>query len=396
MNSDNRIVLIDALRGFALLGIALIHSVEHFDFFHKPLVNVCFSERVDNILTNTVIFLISGKAYSIFALMFGFSFFIMMNGKEKNGIDFRWNFLWRLTILLCFGFINSLIYKGDILHIYALLGVLLIFLYNTRTNILIWVSVLLAIQIPTLYNLFVSFVYPEFEYVKNFGTGLWQEADKTYATGNFFEVVSFNLWKGRSAVWGWTYYNGRYLQLIALFIIGLILGRKRFFEETIKYKKNLPKTFIISSLTVIFFFVLSEYVIHLDYSNTQKMLLKTLIDSYSDIAFTTAIISSFILIYLRLKELIFFNLLATYGKISLTNYIMQIIIGVIFFYGFGFGMYRYMGATWSLIFVISIFSFQVLISKIWTQYFYYGPLEWLWRALTFLDFSIKFKKIREL
>jgi len=68
------------------------------------------------------------------------------------------------------------------------------------------------------------------------------------------------------------------------------------------------------------------------------------------------------------------------------------LFGVILFYGFGFGMFKYMGAAWSLIAGAVFFIIQVQISKYWLKKYYYGPLEWLWRAFTFMDFKLKFKR----
>ena len=99
MRKGERILIVDILRGFALLLIVLIHYVEHFDFFAPPETSFLFSNETDSRVMQLVLMLISGKAYSIFALLFGISFFIQMDRKEQEGIDFRGTFLWRLTVL---------------------------------------------------------------------------------------------------------------------------------------------------------------------------------------------------------------------------------------------------------------------------------------------------------
>jgi uncharacterized protein len=78
---------------------------------------------------------------------------------------------------------------------------------------------------------------------------------------------------------------------------------------------------------------------------------------------------------------------------SLTNYVSQAIVGVILFYGFGVGLYYYLGAIWSLFAGLIFFILQLVISNYWMKHYYYGPLEWLWRALTFMNFNLKFKRI---
>jgi len=392
MNSNNRIVLVDFLRGFALIGIVLIHCVEHFDFFCNPQTNFLFSPTTDKTIMGLVFLFISGKAYSIFALMFGFSFFIQMNRQENKGIDFRWRFLWRLTILLTLGFIHSLVYKGDILHIYALLGFMLVALYKVNTRLLIAAVVLLALQIPLLYNLVLSFINPDFKYIKSFGEGLYLEANKVYASGSFIDVMKFNLWKGRMDVWAWTYYNGRYLQLMALFIVGLLVGRKQYFEQIAKYKSNVFKLLLLVVVIVTGLLIAKNGVLSAKYTGTQKMLFETIFNSYLSLAYTAGIILIFIQVYLKFSSKTWVGYLANYGRMSLTNYITQAVLGVVFFYGFGFAMYRYLGSTWSLLYAFLFLSLQIIACKYWLSKFKYGPLEWFWRACTYLDFGIKIRK----
>jgi uncharacterized protein len=127
-------------------------------------------------------------------------------------------------------------------------------------------------------------------------------------------------------------------------------------------------------------------------TKAQEKLLKILLKSYTDLAMTTVILSSFVVLHQKRLIDSAVQHLSYVGKLSLSNYICQAAVGVLFFYGFGVGMYKYMGATWSLMYGVLFFTFQVYLSKIWIKRYYYGPFEWLWRALTFFDFDIKFKK----
>jgi len=392
MEKQDRILIVDALRGFALLGIILIHFVEHFELFKETEVNYFFSLETDQWVMETIMYLISGKAYSIFALMFGFSLFIQIDRKEKQGIDFRAQFAWRLVLLLMIGFIHSLVYRGDILHIYALLGLPLVFLYKANSKVLLVLLLLLAIQIPILYQLILSFLDPSYTYVQDWGGNTFSESNSIFASGSFLDVVKINFWKGRYFVWAWTYYTGRSVQLVALFIIGLLLGRKGYFENLALYKSQIKMLLTGSVFLIVVLHFISVGIAGSELTELQKELASTLFTSYANLAYTSTIVLLFILAYLTFHKLRVFGSFAIYGKMSLTNYVSQAIFGVIFFYGFGFGMYKYMGATWSLICGILFFALQVVISKVWIKKFHYGPLEWLWRALTYMDFSIHFRK----
>jgi len=386
-----RIVIVDALRGIALLLIVLIHYVEHCELFKLPEVNFLFSNAFDVKVMEMIFLLISGKAYSIFALLFGLSFYIQMHNKEADGINYSAKFFWRMIILLAIGFIHSLFYRGDILHIYALLAIPIIPLYKAKTKYLWLIVILLLIQIPFIYYLTQTFINPDYEYVRPL-RGYFAIGNDIYATGTLADVISYNFWKGRITAWAWTFNNGRYLQLIALFIIGIILGRKQIFGQADKYKKGFRITFLLSLAAFVVLSLINKGFLNSGFTELQKQFIDTLITSFINLAITSAIVCLTVLIYLRYKQTFIFTLFSAYGKMSLSNYVAQALFGVVFFYGFGLAMYRYLGSAWSLLLGVIVFFTQAYISIYWHKNYYYGPLEWLWRCLTNLNFGIKFKR----
>src|SRR5476649_1656578 len=106
--TNSRLDVIDALRGFAIVSIMLLHNIEHFDFYFFPAGLPAWLKIVDSQIWDTLFFLFGGKSYAIFALLFGLTFFLQFDGREKRGEDFRPRFAWRLVLLLLFGMINSL------------------------------------------------------------------------------------------------------------------------------------------------------------------------------------------------------------------------------------------------------------------------------------------------
>ena len=130
----------------------------------------------------------------------------------------------------------------------------------------------------------------------------------------------------------------------------------------------------------------------LNTSDTKSTLLSKLLSSYRNFFQTIAWIALFIIVYINFMSQTKQSLLSTYGKMSLTNYVSQAFVGVVFFYGWGFGMYKHFGQTQSFIYGIVFFVMQLYISKYWAKKFYYGPFEWFWRALTYWDFKLKFKR----
>ena len=166
-----RIEIIDALRGFALMGILILHSMERFELYIHPDADSPVLAWFDEKLQSIVWFLFAGKTYAFFSLLFGLSFFIQMKNQQERGIDFRGRFLWRMVLLYALGYINGLMYLGESFAVYALLGMLLVPLFRVKDKWLIFLSLFLIFQIPYLglfvYNLLSPdnpfILFPEYE-----------------------------------------------------------------------------------------------------------------------------------------------------------------------------------------------------------------------------------------
>ena len=389
-----RIEVVDALRGLALVLIVLIHCVEHFEFFKRPEKFFLFTEAMDKAVMGWVFYLISGKAYSIFALLFGLSFYIQLKRGEQRGEHFRLRFMWRLTILFAMGIINSFLYRGDILHMYALFGLPLVLLWRVPTKWLVVLATLLFLQLPIVWHTWQAFTQEGFTYAKNFGYGgtLNAPAREAYASSNILDVFRYNTWNGRIVVWGWTYDNGRYMQLIAYFIVGLVLGRVAFFEKLAAWRKGIALTLLGAIAMYITFQLLLKYLPNSEWGRWPRYFVVTLMKSWFSLASTVGTVCAVLLLYQFAGHWGIFRWLANFGRMSLSNYIIQSVIGTAFFYGFGLAMYRYMGSTWSLIYGVVFVVAQIMFSCWWMRHFRYGPFEWFWRVLTQMDLRIPMKR----
>ena len=127
--TTDRIAVIDALRGFALMGLFLVHSIELFELY--------WQNPVDSKVHDIIFFLFAGKAYAIFAMLFGISFFIIMDKQAQKGVDFRLRFAWRLALLFGMGTLNSMVYSGEVLQVLAGYGFFLILAYRIPNKWLI-------------------------------------------------------------------------------------------------------------------------------------------------------------------------------------------------------------------------------------------------------------------
>lgn len=157
-SSGGRITVIDALRGFSLIGICLIHAMQHFGAMGTMAPQAMFpwEGTLDEIFRWFINYLVFGKFFIIFSCLFGLSFFIQMDRAAQKGVDLRPRFLWRLVLLLVIGFVHGLLVRVDILLVYALLGFVLVLMYKWPTKLLVGITLFLflggASLIPVAYK----------------------------------------------------------------------------------------------------------------------------------------------------------------------------------------------------------------------------------------------------
>lgn len=130
-NKNPRIEVVDALRGFAVMAILLVHNLEHFIFPVYPTNSPGWLHVLDQGVFNGVFTLFAGKAYAIFALLFGFTFYIQSYNQKKQGKDFGYRFIWRLVLLAGFATLNAAFSRPGMFYCCLLLSDLSCFLHAT-------------------------------------------------------------------------------------------------------------------------------------------------------------------------------------------------------------------------------------------------------------------------
>ena len=385
-----RINSIDALRGFALIGIMLLHCMERFDLTLAPVVESPFWQAIDTAVYDSLYFLFSGKSYAMFSLLFGLSFFMQMESQAAKGVDFRGRFLWRLALLFLFGYINGLVYMGEFFMVYAVLGVFLIPLYKVPTRWLLVLCVLLFLQIPAV----ISFVSLLSDNVANEPTAaaaymdrLFERAADVFINGSLMDVLSFNTFDGQSAKCLWVFNNFRYLQLLGLFIAGMLIGRRlggihKSEEKMVKYSRLfLPYCLAFWAVFYAVAFLLPVWGV----DGFALRVGQTLFKTYGNLGQMMVYFCGFTLLYYRYKGQKVLDRIAPVGRMSVTNYMAQSIVGVSFFYGFGGNFAVEFNYLQSFLLGAAFCVIQIAYSNWWIKRFYYGPMEWLWRSLTWFQ-----------
>lgn len=359
-STSQRIELLDVLRGIVLFGILIIHSYNDFRsilyLYGDPENQNDTFFLVKFVMNN----LFSNLLYTVFSFLFGLSVAIQLKNASSKGQSFSVRFLWRLTILLVIGFIHSIWFQRDILQLYALLGMMLLIFRGVRNNILVLAGIFL-----TLAGLSMSLFHSEIaEDVNNLGE--WSRDLVIMRTIGLSKIDYLIL-------------SGRLFVIFSLFVWGLYAGKKEIFNRT---KKN--KDFFTMLLFISFGLTLFMGIIHYACKNS-NLEAPDLINALSA-AKRLAQSAFYVSLFVKLYELKVFKrigeLFVPVGKMGLTIYVTQSIF-LVYYYSLdpeiimGFGLQGAMAGT------LAYFIFQLAFAHTWMSAFNYGPLEWLWRSLTY-------------
>ncbi len=378
-----RVDVADALRGFAVLAIILLHSIEHFNFYSFPSTDgqSAWLNFTDKAIWDGLFFAFGGKAYAIFALLFGFSFFIQHDNQRLRGNDFRARFCWRLLILFVIGNINAAFFTGEILVLYALVGFVLVLTCRLSDRTVIALATICLLQPVAIYNIARTLIQPGFEPASLDWMQHWQAANDAQTNSDFWTTVKVNLWSGQLFSLGWAWDHGRIFQTAGLFMTGMLIGRRGLFG-----KAHLALWGRVLAIALVCFFPLygiSNMMGNFVTNTVVLSQLKIIIPSLSNLAFMAVLVSGIIFgFYCTRRFSAVLALLIPYGKLSMTNYVTQGIVGSAIFYHWG--LYARMGITASVLLGVAIFLVQYAFCRFWVGRHNHGPLEYIWKKATWL------------
>ncbi|MDR0973502.1 MAG: DUF418 domain-containing protein [Prevotellaceae bacterium] len=381
----SRVDIADVLRGFAVMGIILLHSIEHFNYYFFPeTFPFEWMKFTDTAIWDGMFFAFSGKAYAVFALLFGFSFYIQDDNQRRRGKDFRLRFLWRLMWLFLIGQVNACFFTGEILTMYAVLGLILPLCCRLNNRALLIIAIILLIQPIDLANLFYGLVSPERPMGRSLGDYYFGLAYQVQGTGSFLETVRMNLTVGQLANFWWSFEHGRLTQTAGLFLLGLWIGRKELFVWSENYENSWLKTLGYS--LVAFFPLYGLYLMIPDFVTTTSIQqpLTQWLYAMKNLSFTAMLVSGLWMVFYRVKDRTFLMRFAPYGKMSMTNYLWQSIMGSALFYHWGLNLGVYMTKTYSFLFGIAFVLLQLWFCTWWLRHHSHGIFEGFWRKMTWL------------
>ena len=376
--ASQRINVVDSLRGFAVVGIIVIHFLEHMNFYRFP-----DPSPFEQGLWDTVFFLGSNKMYGIFSLLFGLSCYIQHHNAEKRGEDFRLRFAWRMLLLFGWGLLDLVFFCGDILGTYAVLGLLLIPLVKASDKVLWSVAFLLLIQPIEVVYIILGIINPETTPMDLGVMSLWNALYDACGSGDFWDVASTNLTCGLPLNFVWAIEHGRFTQTLFLFVLGMIIGRRRLF---LNEGSNLQTWKNVAKWSVFAFAVVQPMVMTIpglfedQPAVTQSLsILFTAWRNLTMVLFYCAVIT---LLYYRTGLQKALNHLNCIGKMSLTDYIIHSAVGGFLFYNWGLSLYETCSHGYSFILALDAIVFLYFFCHFWASHFRRGPLEEIWARLT--------------
>jgi len=385
-----RVDAADVLRGFAVMAIILLHAIEHFNFYQFPDTSgqPVWLNFLDKAVWDGLFFAFGGKAYAIFALLFGFSFFIQHDNQRLRGNDFRLRFCWRLVLLFVVGQINAAFFTGEVLVLYALVGFVLPLVCRLSTKALVVIAAICLVQPIFIYQTVMSALNPDYTPALLDYHEYWKAANVAQDTAGFWETVKVNLWEGQlfSLYWAWN--AGRVFQTAGLFIMGMLIGRNGWFlRENLRYWGR-----VLAAALICFFPLYGLGNMLGDYIQNPNVLtpLSAIISSLYKLCFMLILVSGILFgYYCTTKFSRVLSLLIPYGRMSMTNYVTQGIIGSFIFYNWG--LHLQMGIVGSELIGIAIFLVQYALCRVWINHHSHGPLEYLWKKATWLEFPFSKK-----
>ena len=386
-----RIISLDILRGFALLGILIMNIISYSmpgAHYMNPMAEGWLT-GVDKWAFVCSQLLANQKFMSLFSILFGAGIILMSSRMEKRGGNPARRHYIRNFWLLLFGLFHAyLIWSGDILVPYALCSVWVFwFREKSPKTLFIWAGVFLAVSMSI--NLFAGFTMPYWPAKEIAETcASWLPSAEIIAVetaafqGSWLEQMPVRA-EGALAMETVIFLLGPGWQITGLMLLGMALFKTKVLtaERSISFYRKM--VVIGFGLGLIFGIIgLVQNYAH-DWTCEYSFFIGSQFNFLGSIPMALGYIGLLMLFCKSRYVEVLHEWLAPVGRTAMTNYLMQSIIATFIFYGHGLSLFGTIGRAEQWLFIIGIWAFQIIASRWWLKQFRFGPFEWAWRSLTY-------------
>ncbi|MBR3013182.1 MAG: DUF418 domain-containing protein [Bacteroidales bacterium] len=376
MVPKKRYLVLDALRGFALLGIILANFPE---FSLWTFADPASHTPLDRVVRSFQYFFIDGKFYTLFSILFGIGFSIQLaNAGQRTGKFYR-----RMTVLFVIGLLHLLfLWSGDILMLYAAMGMLLPLFRRLPTKGLLAAAGAFLV-LPVISDaLFPHLADPlEAGYmglsdrygISEVGFAAWlRDIDGYGGLNRFLRMGAVErMWEFVS--------SHRYFKVLGLFLIGFAIGNERMFADLPAFRGLMRKVMawgLAVGLPVSLLYTWSNMA-------GGSTVLRDVFYLFSVYPMGLAYAAGFCLLFERRAGAPAWRLFGATGRMACSNYLGQSVFGILLFYGIGLGWGAGVDLLTTELIALGVYVFQMIFSHFWLKRFYFGPVEWVWRMLTY-------------
>ena len=381
------------VRGFALFGVLLLNM------YGFGADSIAWDAPADRFAFTIAHIFFDSKSWTLFSVLFGFGFAVHLHRANARDQAFLPTYTRRLAALFAFGMAHTLLYDGDILMLYAELGLGLLMVYRLQTRWLLLLAVALILVFPLGHLL-----TPERESME--GVSVESVADAreeleldrqthVYVTGSFTEVAAYNA----SAIPANPFEDFNWadsgLSAFAMFLLGFIIGRSGVMgnipgnaRKIVRVQRwGLGTGFVAMAIEQLLTVTRGYAVFRPSSASPEVNLAGDLLFAFGTVALAFAYAATLILMAQTRKGRLILSPLAGVGRMALTVYLTQTLMFTTLFYGYGFSAAYRMGPVTVTFWAVVIFTIQVFACRWWLGRYRFGPVEWLWRSFTYLEWQ---------
>jgi uncharacterized protein len=405
IDTSERLTLLDTLRGFALCGVFMSNVFMWFSgraFLPREQMEAAMTSAslLDKAVMMGFGLLVFGKFITIFSFLFGLGFAVQLGRAEERGASVVPVYTRRLGVMLVMGLAHMfLLWYGDILSVYAVLGFGLLLLRHRSDRTLLILAALLVLvwpiigtgllRLPQLLAETPEAAAALAKAATERSAALKAAALAAFSKGSWWDVVTA----------GSTFYLRDFLPLVGItalaalgrFVLGLVAGRRRLFHDAPQHLRffrrllvwGLVAGLLTGGIGMTFQLLMMRKVLNPETLPVWLPLVMAPLRHVSELGLAAVYVSGITLLFQRATWQRVLGVLAPVGRMALTNYLSQTVISLFIFYGYGLGLITKLGPAACFALCLSIFALQVVASHLWLARFRFGPVEWVWRSLTY-------------